>query len=259
MKKKFLFLEKTQKFTKTPSSIPCGGLYYTVDPLNISYIVFYPFLFSTSSVALFYSPTVLRVSKVYPNISKRLCNFDHPTTNAGGLSAWSPRLLDRMSLAAAQALTVDQSAAGKPLGAPSLCVCVAPTLSLCHQGAELDMESTEFTLEDCTRLWEIDTSGCCSREREEEICVSQFVCMYAYHCVRVYEPVCVFTYMPPEDPVQQAASGRLWWLTPVQIWRSRPLRPKHIQISETLSFYHLNVRRGEGRFGELGQWALPAV
>lgn len=132
MKKKFLFLEKTQKFTKTPSSIPCGGLYYTVDPLNISYIVFYPFLFSTSSVALFYSPTVLRVSKVYPNISKRLCNFDHPTTNAGGLSAWSPRLLDRMSLAAAQALTVDQSAAGKPLGAPSLCVCVAPTLSLCH-------------------------------------------------------------------------------------------------------------------------------
>lgn len=25
-----------QKFTKTPSSFPCGGLYYTVDPLNIS-------------------------------------------------------------------------------------------------------------------------------------------------------------------------------------------------------------------------------
>lgn len=23
------------------------------------------------------------------------------------------------------------------------------------------MESTEFTLEDCTRLWEMDTSGCC--------------------------------------------------------------------------------------------------
>ena len=33
--KEVLFLEK-QKFTKTPSSIPCGGLYYTVDPLNIS-------------------------------------------------------------------------------------------------------------------------------------------------------------------------------------------------------------------------------
>jgi len=68
------------------------------------------------------------------------------------------------------------------------------------------------------------------------------ICMIVFKfmiCVRV------FTYMPPEDPVQQAASGRLWWLIPVQIWRSRPLRPKHIQISETFSFYHLEERRGE--------------
>lgn len=33
--KEIPFLEK-KNFTKTPSSIPGGGLYYTVDPLNIS-------------------------------------------------------------------------------------------------------------------------------------------------------------------------------------------------------------------------------
>lgn len=60
----------------------------------------------------------------------------------------------------------------------------------------------------------------------------------------------VFTYMPPEDSVQQAASGRLWRLIPVQIWRSRPLRPKHVQISETLSFYHLNEKTGKKRKGK---------
>lgn len=54
--------------------------------------------------------------------------------------------------------------------------------------------------------------------------------------------VCAFTHMPPEDPVQQAAPGRLRRLIPVQIRRSRPLRPEHIQISETLSFNHLNER-----------------
>lgn len=58
------------------------------------------------------------------------------------------------------------------------------------------------------------------------------------------------TYMSPEDPVQQAPSGWLWWLIPVQIGRSRPLRPKHIQISETLRFYHLNEKRGEEMRGE---------
>lgn len=108
------------------------------------------------------------------------------------------------------------------------------------------MESTEFTLEDCTRLWEMDKSWCCSRwsKRKRENCVG----VNFYECVWTHDAplcVCVFTYMPSEDPVQQAASGWLWWLIPVQIWRSRPLRSKHIQISETFSFYHLEERRGE--------------
>lgn len=53
--------------------------------------------------------------------------------------------------------------------------------------------------------------------------------------------------MPPEDPVQQAASGWLWWLIPVQIWGSRPMSPKHIQIFETLGFNHLKEKRREER------------
>lgn len=83
-KEEIPFLEK-QNFTKTPSSIPCGGLYYTVDPLNISLFS----ILSSASVALLYGPTILRVSKVCPNISKRLWNVDHPTINARGLRAWS--------------------------------------------------------------------------------------------------------------------------------------------------------------------------
>lgn len=46
---------------ETPSFHSCGHLYYTVDPLNIT-LYFYPF--SSASVALFYRPTILRVSKV---------------------------------------------------------------------------------------------------------------------------------------------------------------------------------------------------
>lgn len=54
-KKKIILLRKlnkTKKFTKTPSSIPCGGLYYTVDPLNISLfsILFFVFINISGSV-----------------------------------------------------------------------------------------------------------------------------------------------------------------------------------------------------------------
>lgn len=94
-------------------------------------------------MALFYSPTILRVGKVCLNISKSLCNTDHPTSNAQDIRAWSSPLpspphptppshpMDWPSRlfrpAVAQAPAVDQSAGGKPSVAPSLCkvyVCV---------------------------------------------------------------------------------------------------------------------------------------
>lgn len=51
------------------------------------------------------------------------------------------------------------------------------------------MESTEFTLEDCTRLWEIDTSGCCGKENREmsldlrELILYIFIGVFVYVCV----------------------------------------------------------------------------
>lgn len=101
------------------------------------------------------------------------------------------------------------------------------------------MESTEFTLEDCTRLLEIDTSGCCSRLRERETERPVWINLDERVRLAFFNGSVLLTHMPPEDPVQQATSGRLRRLIPVQIWRSRSLRPKHVQISETLSFYHL--------------------
>lgn len=50
VKNKFLFWKNNQ-FTKTPSSIRCGGLYYTVDPLNISlYSILFWFINVSGSV-----------------------------------------------------------------------------------------------------------------------------------------------------------------------------------------------------------------
>lgn len=80
--------------------------------------------------------------QIFPNISATLTiPLQMPRVSGPGHippthPPWADHLgfLDRLSPAAAQAPAVDQSATGKPLRAPSLCVsaCVAPTLSLCH-------------------------------------------------------------------------------------------------------------------------------
>lgn len=56
------------------------------------FLSFFFCLISSLSVALFYSPTILRVGKVCLNISKSLCNTDHPTSNAQDIRAWSSPL-----------------------------------------------------------------------------------------------------------------------------------------------------------------------
>lgn len=112
------------------------------------------------------------------------------------------------------------------------------------------MEFTEFTLEDCTRLWEIGTSGCCGREGVKHTRVRRCCCCFHVDFDSLSDAACK-THMPPEDPVQQAASGWLWWLIPVQIWRSGPVRPKHIQIFETLRFNHLKKTRAQKRWSSM--------
>lgn len=103
-----------------------------MDPLNISLFSFLLFQLPSTSVALLYSPTILRVSEVCPKCPHISATLTIPLQLPGGLGpahppspmGWPFRFLDRLSPAAAQAQAVDQSAAGKPLGAPSLCVSV---------------------------------------------------------------------------------------------------------------------------------------
>ena len=72
----------------------------------------------------------------------------------------------------------------------------------------------------CVRLW-----GCvCARA----------TCVYA--CVH---PVCMSSYMPPQQPVQHAASRGLRGVVPVQVWGSGPVGAEDVQIAETLCLDHL--------------------
>lgn len=74
--KEIQFQEKQtkKKFTKTPSSIPCGGLYYTVDPLNISlfsiFFCFHQHQWLCSIVQQSWG--WVRFVRIFPNISATL-------------------------------------------------------------------------------------------------------------------------------------------------------------------------------------------
>lgn len=103
---------------------------YSGSPEFLACFLFFP----STSVALFFSPTILRVSKICPNISPTsLQKIERPSTNAQGLGAWSSPHLP--GLTSRQAASDCCSGSGcepissrEALGAPSLCVCVAPTL-----------------------------------------------------------------------------------------------------------------------------------